>query len=143
MTVYALHLKSNRGGREVADKRREKAIEYLRKEWEERGLDPGKDAILVAGDFNCSLRNPEFVEEKTIRGLLQEGWASATENIPWPQAATVKPDPTGKYPGTDFDHILLSPGWGKAVERGRWKAGVLQDASAPSDHWPVVLRILD
>ena len=150
MTVYALHLKSNRGGREVAAKRREKAIEYLRKEWEERGLDPGKDAILVAGDFNCSLRNPEFVEEKTIRGLLKEGWVSATENIPWPQAATVKPDPTGKYPASDFDHILLSPGWvallrSESLRRGLSFAGfeakVLQEPNVPSDHWPVILRI--
>jgi len=143
ITVYTLHLKSNRGGREASAKRREKAMEYLRKDWEQRGLDPGKDAILVAGDFNCSLRNPEFAEERTIRGLLQEGWISATAEIPWPQAATVRPDPEGKYPASDFDHILLSPGWGKMVERGRWKAGILQGSKVPSDHWPVWLRFGD
>ena len=140
MTVYTLHLKSNRGGREASAKRREKAMEYLRKDWKERGLDPGKDAILVAGDFNCSLRNPDFVGEKTIRELLGEKWVSATTNIPWPQAATVRPDPDGKYPASDFDHILLSPAWAKAGERGRWKAGVLQDSNVPSDHWPVWMR---
>jgi endonuclease/exonuclease/phosphatase family metal-dependent hydrolase len=152
MTVYTLHLKSNRGGREAAAKRRQKAIEYLRKDWVLRGLDPGKDAILVAGDFNCSLRNPEFADEKTIRGLLGEGWTSATENIPWPQAATVRPDPNGRYPTTDFDHILLSPGWvtplrSKSRQQGRSFAGlnaaVLQESNVPSDHWPVILRIQD
>jgi endonuclease/exonuclease/phosphatase family metal-dependent hydrolase len=140
MTVYTLHLKSNRGGREASAQRRERAMEYLRKDWEKRGLDPAKDAILVAGDFNCSLRNPEFAEEKTIRGLLHQGWCSATAEIPWPGAATVKPDPRGKYPAADFDHILLSPGWGKLVEWGKGKMGVLQDPGLPSDHFPVWMR---
>jgi endonuclease/exonuclease/phosphatase family metal-dependent hydrolase len=143
LTVYTVHLKSNRGGREASAKRREKAMAYLRKDWEKRGLDPGKDAILVAGDFNCSLRNPEFAQEQTIRGLLKEGWVSATERIPWPEAATVRPDQDGKYPAADFDHIILSPAWVKGVEGDRWKAGVLQDSTAPSDHWPVVFRIQD
>ncbi len=143
LTVYTLHLKSNRGGREAAAKRREKSMEYLRKDWEKRGLDPGKDAILMAGDFNCSLRNPEFAEEKTIRGLLKEGWVSVAADIPWPAAATVRPDPAGKYPAVDFDHILLSPGWGRLVEGGRWKVGVMQDLTVPSDHWPVWMCRLD
>ena len=154
MTVYTLHLKSNRGGRETSAKRREKAMEYLRKDWEKRGLDPGKDAILVGGDFNCSLRNPEFAEEKTVRGLLKEGWVSVTEGMPWPEAATVRPDPVGKYPAADFDHILLSPGWGKNAGRDRWKGcvnvnekpfkvEVVQNKKIPSDHWPVVVRLGD
>ena len=140
LTVYTLHLKSNRGGREVSAQRRERAMEYLKKDWEKRGLDPEKDAILVAGDFNCSLRNPEFSEEKTIGGLLQKGWVSVAADIPWPAAATVRLDPGGKYPAADFDHILLSPGWGRLVEGGRWKAGVLQDSNVPSDHWPVWMK---
>ena len=151
MTVYTLHLKSNRGGREASAQRREKAMEYLRKDWEKRGLDPGKDAILVGGDFNCSLRNPEFAEETTVRGLLKEGWVSVTEGVPWPEAATVRPDPVGKYPAADFDHILLSPGWGKNAGRDRWKGcvnvnekpfkvEVVQNKKIPSDHWPVVVR---
>ena len=143
MTVYTVHLKSNRGGREASAPRRERAIDYLRKDWEKRGLDPEKHRLLVAGDFNCSLKNPEFAKEQTIRGLLKEGWLSAMEKIPWPQAATVKPDPEGKFPAADFDHILLSPGWAKAVEGGRWKAGVMQDPKVPSDHYPVVLRWRD
>ena len=143
ITVYTVHLKSNRGGREASAKRREKAMEYLRKDWEKRGFDPVKDRILVAGDFNCSLRNPEFADEKTIRGLLKEGWISATAEIPWPEAGTVRPGPDGKYPASDFDHILLSPGWGRLVEGGRWKAGVVQTQKIPSDHYPVVLRLGD
>lgn len=156
MTVYTVHLKSNRGGREASALRRERAMDYLRKDWEKRGLDPGKDRILVAGDFNCSLRNPEFAEERTIRSLLKEGWVSATEGIAWPEAATVRPDPERRFPAADFDHILLSPAWTKAVEGGRWKAGVnvnvneklfkvevVQNKKMPSDHYPVVLRILD
>ena len=122
---------------------------------EELDEDEGKDAILVGGDFNCSLRNPEFAEETTVRGLLKEGWVSVTEGIPWPEAATVRPDPAGKYPAADFDHILLSPGWGKNARRDRWKGCVnvnvnvnekpfkveaVQNKKMPSDHWPVVVR---
>ena len=143
MTVYTLHLKSNRGGREVSAQRRERAMDYLKKDWKTRGLDPEKDAILVAGDFNCSLRNPEFAEEKTVRALLQDGWRSATAEVPWPEGATVKPDPMGKYPAADFDHILLSPGWENLLERGKWKVEVIQNPKVPSDHYPVVLRLGD
>ena len=151
LTVYTVHLKSNRGGRQASAPRRERAMEYLRKDWEKRGLDPEKDRILVAGDFNCSLRNPEFATEKTIRGLLKEGWVSGTEEIPWPEAATVKPDLEGKFPATDFDHILLSPGW-VALLRSKplrersyagFKVEVLRDSKVPSDHYPVVLRLDD
>lgn len=141
LTVYAVHLKSNRGGREASARRRERAMEYLQKDWEGRGLDPFRDRILVAGDFNCSLKNPEFAGEQTIHGLLREGWVSTTEGIPWPQGATTRPDVEGRYPASDFDHILLSPGWVKEVERGRWKAGVVHDQRMPSDHYPVVLRL--
>jgi endonuclease/exonuclease/phosphatase family metal-dependent hydrolase len=140
MTVYTVHLKSNRGGQEASALRRERAMDYLRKDWEKRGLDPKKDAILVAGDFNCSLRNPEFAGEETIRGLLKEGWVSATEGIPWPEAATVRPDSSGKYPATDFDHVLLSPAWRNLVQGGRWKAEVNQNPKVPSDHYPVRIR---
>jgi len=141
MVVYTVHLKSNRGGREASALRRERAMDYLRKDWEKRGLDPEKDRILVAGDFNCSLRNPEFVKEQTIRGLLKKRWISATEKIPWPEAATTKPDPTGKYPASDFDHIILSPGWVKGVEGDRWKVEVIQNPKVPSDHYSVVFRM--
>jgi endonuclease/exonuclease/phosphatase family metal-dependent hydrolase len=149
MTVYTVHLKSNRGGREVSGLRRERAMEYLRQDWEQQGMDPEKDRILIAGDFNCSLRNAEFAGEKTVRGLLKEGWVSVTEGIPWPEAATVKPDPSGRYPATDFDHILLSPGWAalhrskalKGWSYGGWKAEVFQGEKIPSDHFPVLLRL--
>ena len=131
---------------------------YLQDDWQKLGLDPSRDAIIVAGDFNCSLQNPEFAEETTIRGLLQERWVSATEKIAWPQAATVRPDPQGKYQAADFDHILLSPGWEKRRARGArpsvdlnppgeggpedfpFQAGIMQDPKVPSDHWPVWVR---
>lgn len=141
LVVYTVHLKSNRGGREPSALRRERAMAYLKKDWEKRGLDPQKDRILIGGDFNCSLRNSEFTSEKTIRGLCKDGWVSATGNNSWPEMATTKPDPAGKYPASDFDHILLSPGWAKGVEGDRWKAGVLQDSKVPSDHYPVILRL--
>jgi len=126
---------------------------YLRKDWEGRGLDPKNDRILVAGDFNCSVRNPEFAEERTVRGLLKDGWVSAMEGVPWPEAATVKPDPEGKFPAADFDHIILSPAWVRGVAllrseplQGRsyagFEAGVVQTEKIPSDHYPVWMRLV-
>lgn len=140
-TAYAVHLKSNRGGREATAKRRERAIEYLRMDWRRRGLNPEQDPLLVAGDFNCSLKNPEFRSEKTIRGLLGEGWVSVTEKLNWPAGATVRSDPALKYPPTDFDHILLSPGWVDQMGSQNWKAGVMQNPDIPSDHWPVWMKL--
>ena len=142
-TAYAVHLKSNRGGREGMAKRREKAIEYLRMDWRRRGLKPEQDAILIAGDFNCSLKNPEFQMEKTIRDLLEEDWVSVTEQLDWPEGATVRPDPAQKYPPTDFDHILLSHGWVEQMGSQKWKAGVMQSPDIPSDHWPVWMKLGD
>jgi len=140
-TVYAVHLKSNRGGREEMARRREKAIEYLRMDWRRRGLNPEQDAILVAGDFNCSLKNPEFRREKTIRSLLGEGWVSVTEELDWPAGATVRPVVAQKYPAVDFDHILLSLGWIEQMGSLKWKAGVMQNPGIPSDHWPVWMKL--
>ena len=139
-TVYAVHLKSNRGGREASSKRRERAIEYLRMDWRKRGLNPNHDAILIAGDFNCSLKNPAFKKERTIRGLLAEGWESVTQELPWPKGATVRADEERGYPSADFDHILLSPGWKRRMGSNRIVSGVDQGADVPSDHWPVWMK---
>ena len=139
-TVYAVHLKSNRGGREASSERRERAIEYLQMDWRKRGLHPNHDAILIAGDFNCSLKNPEFRKERTIRGLLAEGWESVTQDLPWPRGATVRPDEERGYPSADFDHILVSPGWKKRLGTNQIVSGVDQGANVPSDHWPVWMK---
>ena len=140
LTVYGVHLKSNRGGREVTSLRRERAMDYLRWDWRRRGLDPQKDAILLAGDFNCSLRNPDFTEE-TVQNLVKEGWKVAEEDVPWPAAATVKPDPSGRYAVADFDHILLSPGWLKKNGKSEREVGVWRKGEVPSDHFPLEMRL--
>jgi endonuclease/exonuclease/phosphatase family metal-dependent hydrolase len=103
-------------------------------------LDPQQDVIVIGGDFNCSLKNPEFEKERTIRKLLEEGWRSATQQLPWPKGATVRPNWERKYPAADFDTILLSPGWCRKYGTSRISAGVLQGADVPSDHWPVWFR---
>ena len=115
-------------------------MDYLRWDWRRRGLDPQKDAILLAGDFNCSLRNPDFTEE-TVRNLVKEGWKVAEENVPWPAVATVKPDPSGRYAVADFDHILLSPGWLKKIGKWERKVGVWRKGEVPSDHFPLEMRL--
>jgi endonuclease/exonuclease/phosphatase family metal-dependent hydrolase len=141
ITVYGVHLKSNRGGREASAKRRKKAMEYLHWDWCRRSLDPREEAILIAGDFNCSLKNPEFFQEKTIRGLLKEGWISVSQEMAWPQGATVRENRLAKYPPADFDHILLSPGWIKNYGE-KWKdVYVFRDKDVPSDHFPLCMKV--
>ncbi len=115
-------------------------MEYLRMDWRRRGLDPAKEAILIAGDFNCSLQNPEFRKENTIRDFLAEGWESVTQDLSWPKGATVRADEERGYPMTDFDHILLSPGWKMKLGKKRIQAGVDQGDQVPSDHWPVWMK---
>ena len=141
LTVYGVHLKSNRGGREASAKRRQKAMEYLRWDWHRRNLDPQKEPILIAGDFNCSLKNPEFVQEKTIRELLKDGWISVTQEMPWPEGATVRENRLAKYPPADFDHILLSPGWIKSFGRNGKGVCVFCDKDIPSDHFPLSMKV--
>jgi len=141
LTVYGVHLKSNRGGREASAKRREKTMEYLRWDWRRRNLNPQEEAILIAGDFNCSLKNPEFVQEKTIRGLLKEGWISLTQEMPWPEGATVRENRLAKYPPADFDHILLSPGWIKSFGRNGEDIRVFRNKDVPSDHFPLWMKV--
>ena len=140
LTAYVVHLKSNRGGRDASSVRRERAIDYLRWDWRRRGLDPQNEVMLLAGDFNCSLRNPDFTED-TVRKLLQEGWKAAEEKVPWPAVATVKPDPAGRYAVADFDHILLSPGWVKKNGLGKMEVGVWRKGEVPSDHFPLEMRL--
>ena len=140
LTAYVVHLKSNRGGRDASSVRRERAIDYLRWDWRRRGLDPQNEVMLLAGDFNCSLRNPDFTES-TVRKLLQEGWKAAEEKVPWPAVATVKPDPAGRYAVADFDHILLSPGWVKKYGAGKMEVGVWRNGEVPSDHFPLEMRL--
>lgn len=140
ITVYGVHLKSNRGGRQESAKRREKAVEYLRWDWIRRGLNPEKDPILLGGDFNCSTRNPEFTEE-TIRALVREGWTLADRDLGWPEGATVKPDPKGRFPAADFDHFLLSPGWEQVLGGEKPQIRISSGEKIPSDHYPVELGL--
>ena len=138
ITVYGVHLKSNRGGKDASAARREKAMDYLRWDWRRRGLDPARDQILVVGDFNCSTRNPEF-NEKTVRDLLKEGWSVADACIGWPEGATVKADSQGRYPAVDFDHFLLSPGLVGTWQGRGWQIKIDSTGEVPSDHYPVNL----
>ena len=140
LTAYGIHLKSNRGGRDSSAKKRERAMDYLRWDWQRRGLDPKKNLMLVAGDFNCSTRNPEF-SEGTIRNLMREGWALADGDIGWPEGATVKADPRGRFPASDFDHFLLSPGLVRFLGVKKQDVKIFSKGEIPSDHYPVELLL--
>jgi len=107
LTVYGVHLKSNRGDAAIDRTERENAVDYIKWDWQRRQLDPAKDNIVIMGDFNTSPNDPKFAEEKTIRGLLSAGFTSAAQGLS-PEQRTTLPG-KGRYPDNDFDHILLSP----------------------------------
>lgn len=62
------------------------------------------EALVVAGDFNTSLDNPQLADEKTLRLLDESGLANAFSNVPANQRIT--------FPGNDqradatFDYIF-------------------------------------
>lgn len=140
LTVYGVHFKSNKGDAEGNRLRRGRAMDYLMADWKKRGLDPARDAILVMGDFNTSLRNRVFAEETTLRRLLDAGFRSAMADRPDGEAMTVFAHPSGLYPANDFDHIFYSE-----PARDLFSGSVLRGEIRPgnrewSDHRPVVLR---
>ena len=72
----------------------------------EHGHD-GKDiaAFVIAGDFNTSLQDPRFEDERTLRDILEHGgFSNAFEGLTGDMYATLPA--TDLYPAATFDHIL-------------------------------------
>lgn len=105
LVVYAVHLKSNRGAPESNRLRRQRAIRAMLDDWKRLGLDPARDRILVAGDFNTSTHDPQFQDEKTLRLLEEAGLVRASAGRVRTDSYTVA---AGTFPPNDFDHIFIS-----------------------------------
>lgn len=106
LVVYALHLKSNRGYAAGNRARRQRAVDLLQEDWRRMGFDPAKDRILVGGDFNTSLDDPQFDGERTLSKLAGVGFVNGAVGLPRHRAFTVSGD--SRFPPNNFDHIFVS-----------------------------------
>jgi endonuclease/exonuclease/phosphatase family metal-dependent hydrolase len=140
LTLYGVHLKSNRGGVEASSLRRERAVTYLVWDFKRRGIDPKKDAIILMGDFNTSYRDPSFEKDTTLKDIIALGFVMASEGMTAEQSETILPD--GRYKGNDFDHFLVSEGLAKKASKPKpWLSVVTETGKTESDHHPILLPV--
>lgn len=136
LMVYALHLKSNLGDLKDNLPLREESMRQLRSHMEAMQAAYGKlgnIAWVVGGDFNTSTDDQQFSAEKTIRGLIDNGFTWCWRGIQPSMRVTLPPH--GDFRPSCFDHILCR---GATIR----KAWVVNTSTQSSDHRPVV-AILD
>lgn len=133
--AYGVHLKSSWAHRKTDRLRRARAMRYLEQDWKRRGLNPQKDDIVVMGDFNTSLDDPVFKDEKTLLTLFQRGFVSVTRGLPLEERKTIAPK--GGEKGGEFDYIFISP----FMQKKTWSGGVWPVPADLSDHSAVFLNL--
>jgi endonuclease/exonuclease/phosphatase family metal-dependent hydrolase len=143
LTLYGVHLKSNRGGVESNFLRRERAIDWLQWDWRRKNLDPKRDRIVVLGDFNTSPTNPVFAKEKTLLRLKELGFINASDGMLPREKVTLPKIPGSSVPDNDFDHIFYSKVLAEARKTGAVKPRIVKTPFKASDHYPIFLRIDD
>jgi endonuclease/exonuclease/phosphatase (EEP) superfamily protein YafD len=117
LLVYALHLKSNRGEVHEDIRIREESMQQLRAHMKAMNGAYGKIGALtwiVGGDFNTAPDEPRFVGEKTVPGLLADGFSWVWQGIPLSSRITMPAD--ARYPAAAFDQVfyrgaMLSKAW--------------------------------
>ena len=128
LLVYALHLKSNRGGLRENIVVREESIHQLLAHMDAMKHAYGKLGNLhwiVGGDFNTTPGDSRFSSEKTTRDLLGKGFRWAWQNVPRKSRITLPPNRL--YPAACFDHIFYR---GVRLQRTR----VVNTSPPSSDH---------
>ena len=107
LLVYALHLKSNRGEIHEDMRIREESMHQLLSHMKAMKDTYGKMGALtwiVGGDFNTAPDEPRFAGEKTVPGLLADGFSWAWQGIPLSSRITMPGDL--RYPAACFDQIF-------------------------------------
>lgn len=144
LIVYGLHLKSN-----VVDEPGGKAVNALLREEGSRQLLAHERTtaaawartdrlrlVILGGDLNTSLDDPEFEKETTLRAWLGAGgFRWGWEGVPLSRRLTLPPK--GRYPATCFDHVIYRPG-DESVKL--LSTEIVNTGPAASDHHPVVAR---
>lgn len=132
LLVYGLHLKSNRGDRDENIALRQESMRQLHAHisaMEAAYSKMGTITWIVGGDCNTSLDDHQYAGEKTLRSLIDSGFAWAFQNMPLGSRITLPPDKG--FAGTCFDHIFYRG----AKLRKSW---VANSSPISSDHRPVI-----
>lgn len=142
LLVYVVHLKSNRG--ELAENvpMREESAEQLLKHAAEMEKAYGKMGIVgivIGGDFNTSLDDPKFADEKTLGMFKKAGFAWAWEGMPFEDRVTLPSTPSRNpnsppFPDACFDHAFT-----KGLKVASASVAALEQN--PSDHRPVIVDL--
>jgi endonuclease/exonuclease/phosphatase family metal-dependent hydrolase len=113
--VYSLHLKSNliiRGNHEVEAakniRKREVAITQVLNHVRDvisTSL-PAVKSVVVGGDFNTNLDQPDFRDEKTLLKFAEAGFRNVMEGMS--QLQRVTHPGSGRYPDATFDYLFAS-----------------------------------
>lgn len=141
LLVYTVHLKSNRGDLvEDIAMREESAKQLLThvKEMEKAYSKLGKVAVVIGGDFNTSLDDPKFQEEKTLRLLQKAGFDWCWTGVPFEKRITLPGGPAHNpklppFPDTCFDHVFT-----KGVKLA---SASVAEGEMPSDHRAVIVDL--
>lgn len=142
LLVYSVHLKSNHKGLEKGQDDnmaiREESSEILRAHIKKMRTIYSKVykqvGVLVGGDFNTSLDEERFKDEKTLRVFLEEGYTWGFAKASYADRLTIPGSKFSTLPPVSFDHFFyLAPF--SADARVLKVRGV-------SDHQPVELNFI-
>jgi len=133
LLFYSVHLKSNWGERPANYAMREESARQLLRHADamrETYATLGEVTVVFAGDFNTSLDDEAFRNEKTLQLFLDAGYRWAWEGVPLRQRQTLPAG--GQFASTCFDHMfVLGPA---EIE----SAFMPRTSHISSDHRPVV-----
>lgn len=137
--VYSVHLKSNRATNpfeaQLNIAKREDAAKQLRRHIRETApsFAPLKvRGVIVGGDFNTNLDNPEWASEGTIRELIDEGFHNTWTGVPPDQRETWRGNHL--FAPSTLDYIFL-----RDLDWPAARTDLL--ATDVSDHRPVIVDL--
>ncbi|MFU8779746.1 MAG: endonuclease/exonuclease/phosphatase family protein [Kiritimatiellia bacterium] len=136
LLVYAVHLKSNWGERDVNIAMRESGARQILKHVarkEARYADRGPIQVIIGGDLNVRLNLEDLEDERTIDIFTEAGFHSSWQTVPFEERITWPP--RGGFPPACFDYIFTKGLPALTAEI------LLKPAWALSDHRPVLLSI--
>jgi len=142
LLVYSIHLKSNRGDLEENTAMREESARQLTAHiaaMEKAYTGLGTVSVVVGGDFNTSIDDAKFAQEKTLSILEEAGFQSSWQNMPLTERVTIPSTPSKNpnlppWPDATFDYIFV-----KGARLINPRVEILDPA--PSDHRPVVAEV--
>ena len=140
LLVYAVHLKSNKGGIETNIHKRESAARLLIADEKTYLAALAKRGItnvvtILGGDFNTDPTDPQFAGEQTSEILLNAGFKWTFNRVPHKDRITWPSD--GKYRDACFDGFFVRLPAGSRVSLPLVHAG----SERASDHRAVSLAI--